>query len=250
MGSQIALGALDMKSPHINAVAVQTFVALLALCVAAAVAQDPCGGTFGSNTYSLDDLNTGTGAGWCRLHGRQHPVLPGLASVWQRRQQGVWPTNPTPTYSEYSGGAGSGVVMTLAGGANSKSCGKDNTAVLNCICDASMTGTPTFSVTEAVDCVTTFSVSASACCPGGGSSSGSGGGVVGWIFVSLFIVGFAVYMVAGIVYKKKKKGAAGMEMVPNIDVWRAFPGYVASGFKYTGALITKPCSKKKGYDEV
>ena len=41
-----------------------------------------------------------------------------------------------------------------------------------------------------------------------------------------------------------------LRQVPNIDFWRAFPGYVASGFKYTGALITKPCSKKKGYDEV
>merc|ERR1711916_312249 len=196
MGSQIALGALDMK----------TFVALLALCVAAAVAQDPCGGTFGSNTYSLDNLNTGTGAGYeadAGIYKYTIGVCEALvgadctAANTQCCQ--AWPpfgnddskvlgaTNPTPTYSEYSGGAGSGVVMTLAGGANSKSCGKDNTAVLNCVCDASMTGTPTFSVTEAVDCVTTFSVSASACCPGGGSSSGSGGGVVGWIFVSLFM---------------------------------------------------------------
>merc|ERR1711991_1108652 len=87
MGSQIALGALDMK----------TFVALLALCVAAAVAQDPCGGTFGSNTYSLDNLNTGTGAGYeadAGIYKYTIGVCEALASVWQRRQQGAWCHKP------------------------------------------------------------------------------------------------------------------------------------------------------------
>merc|ERR1711991_383448 len=114
MGSQIALGALDMK----------TFVALLALCVAAAVAQDPCGGTFGSNTYSLDNLNTGTGADY-------------------EADAGIY---------KYTIGVCEALV------------GADCTAANTQCCQA----WPPF----------------------------------------------------------------GMEMVPNIDFWRAFPGYVASGFKY------------------
>ena len=60
-------------------------------------------------------------------------------------------------------------------------------------------------------------------------SSGSGGS----IFLIIFFVGFFVYFVAGIIYKKKRYDAQGVDMVPNIDFWKELPFLVKDGVAYT-----------------
>lgn len=168
-------------------------------------------------------------------------------------------TSPTPTYSENTGGPGSGVVMTVAGGSYSSTCKTDNSVVATFVCDASTTGTPEFLVSDAVDCVTHFTTTHAWACPGGGgsgngSSPGPSGGAhwLGWLIFSLIIGGFGIYFVGGAVYKKQRKGSSGMEMVPHVEFWRKFPGYVGAGFAYTAGLITKPCRKgdSKSYNEI
>jgi len=72
---------------------------------------------------------------------------------------------------------------------------------------------------------------------GGGSSGSVGGTSVGTIFLILLIVFVFVYFAGGFAFNYKKKDKRGIEAVPNIEFWRAFPGYVKDGCMFTQAKI-------------
>ena len=65
--------------------------------------------------------------------------------------------------------------------------------------------------------------------PGGGKKKISGGSV----FLIIFFVGGAVYLAAGMLYKRQRMGVEGVEMVPNIDFWREVPGNIKDGVKFS-----------------
>lgn len=46
------------------------------------------------------------------------------------------------------------------------------------------------------------------------------------MFVTIYLVGFTVYCIAGVIYKWQKMGATGKEMIPNIDFWGDLPNLV------------------------
>eukprot|EP00163_Fabomonas_tropica_P011681 TRINITY_DN2249_c0_g1_i1.p3 TRINITY_DN2249_c0_g1~~TRINITY_DN2249_c0_g1_i1.p3 ORF type:complete len:136 (+),score=34.92 TRINITY_DN2249_c0_g1_i1:978-1385(+) len=52
---------------------------------------------------------------------------------------------------------------------------------------------------------------------------------LGWIFVITFLCVGITYLVGGIVYKKKRLGATGIEAIPNIDFWQQLPSLVWDG---------------------
>jgi len=101
-------------------------------------------------------------------------------------------------------------------------------------------------VTESPPCVFTMNIVTSHICPGGGSSSGLSGG---WVFIIILIVCIFLYIVAGCVYQRKKKGASGMESFPNIEFWRGLPGLVKEGFSFTWTKLRGLCGKGE-YTEV
>jgi hypothetical protein len=57
----------------------------------------------------------------------------------------------------------------------------------------------------------------------------------GWIFFIVVVVGFVVYMAAGVAIKATR-GARGLEAIPNVEGWRNLPGLVKDGtmFVFTG----------------
>jgi hypothetical protein len=80
--------------------------------------------------------------------------------------------------------------------------------------------------------------------PSDGPSKGGGGGGKkkklsgGWIFNIIVLVGGFVYLVGGMVFKSQRLGAAGAEMVPNIEMWRGLPGLIKDGFGFIKEKIT------------
>jgi hypothetical protein len=52
------------------------------------------------------------------------------------------------------------------------------------------------------------------------------------IILILLIVGVVVYFVAGILIKKFKMGASGIDMIPNVGFWTSLPGLVKDGFMF------------------
>eukprot|EP01120_Amphizonella_sp_Union-15-10_P016807 TRINITY_DN908_c0_g1_i1.p1 TRINITY_DN908_c0_g1~~TRINITY_DN908_c0_g1_i1.p1 ORF type:complete len:253 (+),score=39.12 TRINITY_DN908_c0_g1_i1:55-813(+) len=65
-------------------------------------------------------------------------------------------------------------------------------------------------------------------CPVGGSGSDSGISL-GSILLILLFVGITVYIIAGVLFNKFKKGESGMALVPNVEFWTKLPGLVKDG---------------------
>jgi len=49
----------------------------------------------------------------------------------------------------------------------------------------------------------------------------------------LFFVGIFLYLAIGMVVKYNRYDARGVDMVPNIDFWREFPGLIRDGMRFT-----------------
>ena len=81
-----------------------------------------------------------------------------------------------------------------------------------------------------------FTWTTSAACPEGGSGSGGLIGKTGLsggsIFLIILLCCVVIYLVAGIVFKKVRMQAHGVEMIPNIDFWSSLPGLVRVSFLF------------------
>jgi len=59
----------------------------------------------------------------------------------------------------------------------------------------------------------------------------------GWFLIIIFAIALPIYLVGGIYYKYKIKGATGIEVCPNIEFWKDLPFLVLDGCKYTKSKI-------------
>ncbi|KJE91000.1 hypothetical protein CAOG_02209 [Capsaspora owczarzaki ATCC 30864] len=117
-------------------------------------------------------------------------------------------------------------------------------------CDPNTKGEPVTAATEQkpadLGCLATYTMAFThACfCPGstcnynpggGGGDSGSSGLSGGSILLIIFFPTVFAYLVGGMIFKRTRSGASGVEMVPNIDFWREVPGLIkaSDGFKFT-----------------
>jgi len=61
---------------------------------------------------------------------------------------------------------------------------------------------------------------------------GAGGLSGGSVFLIIFFCSAAVYLIAGVIFKRFKMGATGAEMIPNVEFWQSLPGLVMDGFRF------------------
>ncbi|KAK7488284.1 hypothetical protein BaRGS_00020443 [Batillaria attramentaria] len=74
---------------------------------------------------------------------------------------------------------------------------------------------------------------------------------IGTILVIVFSVVFIMYLVGGVIWNRTRRGATGVEMVPNITLWRALPGLTKDGCLFTFSKVRGLCSAgRHGYEEV
>jgi len=138
--------------------------------------------------------------------------------------------------------------------ANGDSCGAGTPptkiGVINFYCDPTAgRGFVNGTVAEHPTCSYTMNIVTSYACAGGAGGGGSKGLSGGWVFIIILIVCLFVYIVAGCVYQRKKKGASGVESIPNIEFWRGLPGLVKEGFSFTWTKLRGLCGKGE-YTEV
>ncbi|XP_071787702.1 uncharacterized protein [Asterias amurensis] len=72
---------------------------------------------------------------------------------------------------------------------------------------------------------------------------GSGGLSPGSVLCILFSVFVTVYIIGGALFMKYVRHAEGTDVIPNKDLWTNLPGYIKDGI-----LFVTSCGKKTGYD--
>ncbi|XP_075264093.1 uncharacterized protein LOC142355980, partial [Convolutriloba macropyga] len=78
----------------------------------------------------------------------------------------------------------------------------------------------------------------SGACPSSGGINGGG------IFLIIYFVSIALYLIVGVCYKAFYKGARGTEMLPNTEFWLMVPGLIRDGCLYIYRTIaSKTCNK-------
>lgn len=85
------------------------------------------------------------------------------------------------------------------------------------------------------------------------NSGGSGGPSTGTILVIIFFVVLVVYLVAGVLFMKYRRGATGREVIPNIEFWSSLPGLIKDGCVFFGKNIKELCGRccqREGYNEI
>jgi len=147
-----------------------------------------------------------------------------------------------------------GVKVTYANGDGCNAGGgapPKKTGVINFYCDPnSGRGYANGTVAENPSCIFTMNIVTSAVCHGGGGSGPPAKGLSGGsVFLIILIVVLFLYIVAGCIYQRKKKGASGVESCPNIEFWRGLPVLVKEGFSFTWTKLRGLCGKGE-YTEV
>jgi len=91
----------------------------------------------------------------------------------------------------------------------------------------------------------TFSWNTQFACPGGagGIAGGLGPGSILLIIVLCLVV---VYLVAGVLFNRFKRGMNGIEMIPNVTFWTSIPGLVKDGVMF----IVNKVRNRGGYTQV
>jgi len=76
-------------------------------------------------------------------------------------------------------------------------------------------------------------------CPVSGPHAGGGGGLSGGsILLIILLVVAVVYLVGGILFKKFRMHAEGIDMIPNLGFWTSLPGLVKDGNVWLFRKIT------------
>ena len=78
-------------------------------------------------------------------------------------------------------------------------------------------------------------------CPGlcryvdpSGDDGGIGGGAV---FVIILLVVIVVYLVGGMIFLRYRRGATGLEMIPNRSMWLSLVSYAKNGVQFSMDVI-------------
>jgi len=98
-------------------------------------------------------------------------------------------------------------------------------------------------------CTFTITLNTGVACPGGGGGGGgssSGGISGGWIFIIILISVIPIYIGAGCLYGRTKKGLTGVEAAPHIEFWRGLPGLVRDGARYSWNMTRSGCKNGTG----
>ncbi|XP_041365147.1 uncharacterized protein LOC121380411 [Gigantopelta aegis] len=69
---------------------------------------------------------------------------------------------------------------------------------------------------------------------------------IGSILIIVFFSALLMYLLTGSVVQKYGRKAAGREIIPNYVFWSSVPGYIKSGFIFTGSCI----KRTKTYDNI
>lgn len=122
------------------------------------------------------------------------------------------------------------------------------TATLRLVCNPNV---PTLTVTgltpQPAQCNYVITAHSKQACrkPGTGKSGGKKRLSGGSVFLIIFFVSAAVYLIVGVIVKWKVMHVpVGVELIPNINFWREIPGLIADGFRFTR---DKTCNR--GYYE-
>jgi hypothetical protein len=136
-----------------------------------------------------------------------------------------------PASSGASGSIGMGGVLSYTGGQECKN--TKRAFNIHLVCDPTVLDTPTLSKVsqESDGCTYDVTVTHEAACPIAAAwCYGCTGPTWGWLFLLPWPAVIILYLVIGMIYKWKKLGAVGLEMIPNIDFWKEFPFYFRDGF--------------------
>jgi len=165
---------------------------------------------------------------------------------------GSWLGTPEPTWGlADTTNPSLGAVLSFKNG-QSACAGKTETANIVLLCDPTVTTDQPFAVNEDfTTCTLTVTMRHAKACPtGGGDDDGLSGGS---IFLILLLVFFVLYIVGGMIYKSKRLGATGADTCPNVEFWRALPGLVTDGCKFTWHKlrnVTNRSSAASQYDKL
>jgi len=168
-------------------------------------------------------------------------------------------------YSTMTIGLVSGLpqIVYTSGQACSGAGGPTYSTTINFACNANNNPGKITAVTNTQECkyLMTFTTKF-ACVSGSPSTNPSGTGPprppgpppkgdfeYAWIFVIVVCASFIVYLIVGMVYKRVKDDATGLEMIPNIDFWRDLPILVKDGFVFIFSSIGR-CFNRGQYSSI
>jgi len=124
---------------------------------------------------------------------------------------------------------GEGVTLTYANGDEYKSNPRTTNLVLKCDKTQKDWGTVTFDDSKQLDLLFTVTVVSEHACPGSGGGATTGMSI-GTILLIVIVCAIPAYLIAVIIFNKVKGEASGAELIPNLQFWKALPGYVKDGF--------------------
>ncbi|KAG0358422.1 hypothetical protein BG005_002414 [Podila minutissima] len=138
--------------------------------------------------------------------------------------------------------------LTLHGGVIDN---RNQSAVITFICDRSATDVkvaPTF--TSYVDGVASFTWKTEHACPIH-TELPTAPGMSGFsIFLTVLVVFAVIYVVLGAIYNHQVYGAKGLDLLPNLDFWRDFPGLVVDVVRHVWDSVTGRATSSRGYVSV
>ncbi|CAC5397391.1 M6PR [Mytilus coruscus] len=74
----------------------------------------------------------------------------------------------------------------------------------------------------------------------------SGGLSAGSTLLLIFFILLIIYLVGGILFMKFMRGASGIEMVPNLELWKGLPSLIKDGFVF----VSKGCKANTTYSQI
>jgi len=96
-------------------------------------------------------------------------------------------------------------------------------------------------------CTFTITLQTAVACPGGSAAKDGGGGISGgWIFIIILISIIPIYIGAGCLFNRTKRGLTGVEAAPNVEFWRGLPGLIKDGAKYSWNMTRSGCKNGTG----
>jgi len=139
--------------------------------------------------------------------------------------------------------------LTLKGGNID---GRDQSAVINFICDRSVTDAKQGLALDKYDNdVARFTWKSVYACASKEVELPTAEGMSGFrVFLTVFgVLGF-IYIVAGAAYNYKMYGARGLDLLPNLDFWRDFPSLVSDVVRSVWDSVTGRATSSRGYVSV
>lgn len=114
-----------------------------------------------------------------------------------------------------------GMTLVYGGGEKCDSLGTQSSTTFELMCDPSVSVLAVKQLeVPNVNCALKYTIRTPAACPTFKAPAAkplSGG----WVVFIIFVVAIIVYLVGGVIFKRVKYQASGIEAIPNIDFWRS-----------------------------